>query len=1470
MATEESLELEIEASAKKANAALDSLIKKLGAVSSAIGGVDTSALGNFAKNINGIAKNGGLKDAKAAIDGIDKSVKNLGKRKTKVNVDTKTGMAAISALQEKFSEIGKDAKFDGSTVQLQKEYDKLSAKLDNLAEKEKKALATGSASTGKSSFVNMQYDIAETINKMDALSKKMKEMATSQKQIQINRSDNGGLKDTKASQPKTSYIPKSAVGYSDSLMQTIEETKKAEKSANEYGDALNNAKQRLKELSSQGYSAGDKEWNDAYLAVEKLNKKVNDYKEELKSGLNPNLDGISRYTAMVQDAKSYLSSVEQSGLGMGTSEWDTAYMALAKVTDEAKRYKAALNQKAKGITTDITETDSLDAKVSKLRANLKKMQSAGIGFGNEGFDKSYQELVKAESELKTYKKTLNDTGKDAGSFQKRMIASFSNIGKNIKASSASIGSFFSKIKSGFSSQRKLSSGFGGIASKLTKLVIGVNAAKGAFNGLKSAMDYSSNLTEVQNVVDVGFGKYKSKIEDLAKTSIQDYGMSELTAKQIAGRFQAMGTAVGFSQKKMSGMSVELTKLSADMASFYNEDQEKVAKSLQSVFTGTTMPLRKYGIDLTQATLQEWAHKQGIDANIKSMSQAEKTMLRYQYVISQTGAAQGDFARTSNTWANQTRMLKQNFQQLGSTIGQIAINAFKPFVKAMNGTLVQLDKFAKSARDALGKIFGWEYEEGGGVTQTYKDDMEDAADGANDTADATKKATKAQKEFNKQLQGFDRLNNLTSSKSKDNDGTGKGSGTSVGELSNIGSGSGGKWKQKDSIFKKFESDIDTLEKLGKKISTTLSKAMEDIDWKSIYQKAAGFGTGLASFLNGLFAGDEGARLFSNLGKTIANSLNTALTGLNSFATTFKWDEFGRNLGLGINGFFTSWNAGLTASTFNNFVNGILNSMISAINRTDWSLIAKRIGQLISDIDASGIGENFGKLVDSIVNAIYTLVSKKQTWKDLGTKISDGINGFFKGFGKSGWKKLGKSISSTFSGIATTLTTALDGVDWKNIGQCIGNFLSGIDFRKVALDFGKLAIAIGKAIGKAIKGSMETAPIETAIIGIIATLKFTGLGKIAFKTLSKKIMKKIAESVGAETVTVKAITTAIGGSIGTAFKAVPTLLTSDATLLGAGTALEIGATIFTAVLAGLAAAFAGFHLGKWIGDKLVSDDMKQYKYDFKFKDLFTYDPKEWAQGIKDWWGDVTGKNETEGGAGHSFDVKYKVDTSAINKADKSLKKTRTVTTKLKAEKAPDFVDGYKKYFQLQNKTIKANLKMIGDIEKLREMSKNPLLTDKGKANAIKKTVELEVKLKQKNGKALQIDESTLNVLNNISKKADGGIFSGGKWRSIKGYANGGSPEMGQLFRAREAGPELVGTINRHTAVMNNDQIVASVSDGVFNALNPVLTKMVVAINKMNSAGKGQALYVEGVSDGDIVRITTDANEKFKKTNGRPLYA
>lgn len=1406
MATEESLELEIEASAKKANAALDSLIGKLKDVSSALGGVDTSALGNFAKNLGGIAKNGGLKDAEKAVDNLDRAVKNLGKRKTKVNVDTKTGIAAISELQKKFADIGKDTNFSGSTSELQKEYDKLSAKLDKLSEKEQKALATGTASTGKNAFVSLQYDIADTLNKMDVLSAKIKSVTSA----------NGGLGD-KFKIIRNDYSPK------ETTTPTIN-TENATKAV----ETVKKSIESIPEAARYSVEKSQQSLMEALAAVHKAE------------------DGASRYDKAISDAKANLASVEKSGLGMGTSEWDSAYIALQKVTDEAKRYKAALNQKSAGITSDIKETDSLDAKVDKLRANLKKMKSAGIGFGNAGFDKSYLELVKAENELKKYKATLNQTGKDAGTFQSRMVAAFSNIGKNIKASSASIGSFFSKMKSGFSSQSKLSSGFGGLASKLTKLVVGVNAAKGAFNGLKSAMDYSSDLTEVQNVVDTGFGKYKSKIEDFAKTSIQDYGMSELTAKQIAGRFQAMGTSVGFSQKKMSGMSTELTKLSADMASFYNVDQEDVAKSMQSVFTGTTMPLRKYGIDLTQATLEEWAHKQGVDANMKSMSQAEKTMLRYQYVMSQTGAAQGDFARTANTWANQTRMLQQNFQNLGSTIGNIAINAFKPFVKAMNSTLVKLNDFAKQARDALGKIFGWEYEEGGGSTQTYSDEFADAADGAGDTADATKKATKAQKEFNNQLQGFDRLNNLTSSKNNGNDGSGSGSGTSVGDLENISAGSGGKWKQKDSIFKKFESDIDTLEKLGKKISDALSKAMESIDWKSIYEKAAGFGSGLASFLNGLIT----PRLFGDVGKTLAGALNTALTGINSFATTFDWANLGDSIATSINGFFETWDPGLTADTFNNTVKGILTALTHAVEGVEWDVIAKKIGTAIKNIDAKGIGEDWGEFSKSIVNALYTLVSKKDTWKDLGTKIGDGINGFFKGYGKSGWKKLGKTISNTFGGFLTTITTALETVDWDNVGRCIGDFLSGIDFGKVTIDMLKLINALGKAITTTIKSSMDTAPVETAIITVFETLKFTGLDKKIFKALSKKVMSKIAEAVGAETVSKTAIAKAIGGGIGTAFKAVPTLLTTDTSLLGAATLGEIGATIFTAVTGAIVAAFAGFQLGKLIGKAIMGDEQKKYAYKFKFKDLFSYDAEEWKQGLADWWVDV------EGYWG---------------------KKALSIKTKFEGtkEKVSGWWNNVKDWWGDKAVTVKSKFDTVRS--KVSGWWNNVKSWWGDKALKIKSIFSMDTLKSGINTLIGWINTKIIDNLNKISlklPKALGGKTIGFDINHISTFETGGTPKLGQLFYARENGkPELVGRQGRQAKVINNDQIITStskgVADAVYNVMTPVLTSLVVAINKMNS-GNGQALYVEGVSDGDIVRITTDANERFKKTNGRPLYA
>lgn len=472
--------------------------------------------------------------------------------------------------------------------------------------------------------------------------------------------------------------------------------------------------------------------------------------------------------------------------------------------------------------------------------------------------------------------------------------------------------------------------------------------------VRKSMDISSDLTEVQNVVDVTFGNMRKSIEDFADTSLTAYGMSELMAKKIASRFQAMGIAMGLTQKRMSGMSIELTKLAADMASFYNVSQEEVAKSLQSIFTGETEPMRKYGLDLSQTTLKEWALNNGLNANIKSMSIAQKTMLRYQYVMANSAQVMGDFARTSGSWHNQLVLLTGSFQTLGSIVGGTLINAFKPLLSALNTVMVKVIQFAEVVSNALGAIFGWKYETGGGFT----DDFSGAADSADDLAGSTGEAAKNTKKMAENLQKFDKLNVISSQKDSDGSGGGAGSGGA-----GTGSGTGGQWVAAESLWEKYTSSLDSLYKLGDYIGDTLTQAMEDIDWNQVYQKAESFGNGLADFLNGLISPE----LFGATGKTIAGSLNTALHFLDSFGTTFDWTNFGKSIASGINGFFKNFDFRLLGKTLNTWVKGILDAMIEAVDGTRWDKIGAQIGTFLSEIDFAEIGAKVGVLIWKAINA-----------------------------------------------------------------------------------------------------------------------------------------------------------------------------------------------------------------------------------------------------------------------------------------------------------------------------------------------------------------------------------------------------------------------------------------------------------------------------------------------------------------------
>lgn len=554
----------------------------------------------------------------------------------------------------------------------------------------------------------------------------------------------------------------------------------------------------------------------------------------------------------------------------------------------------------------------------------------------------------------------------------RMTEALANLAKTGASSGRAATSLGKSLNIFSGSANKAKSSSFSLASAFGKLYASYWLLFRAFSKIKDAIDISSSLTEVENVVRTTFGNYEKLIQDFSKTSIQDFGMSELTAKQVASRFQAMGTAMGFSQGKMADMSLQLTKLTADMASFYDMEQSDVARNLQAVFTGETEPLRKYGLDLTQATLKEWAMKQGIDADISSMTQAEKTMLRYQYVMANTAAAQGDFARTSDTWANQIRILKQSFEQLAAIIGGALINAFKPFVRTLNAVMQKVIAFATTVTNALGSIFGWKFEiSAGGLA----DDWSDAAGSAADIADSTGQAAKNVEKMNKGLRAFDELNLITT---PDNS-SGSGSGGSGGGGASGGGASGG-LVQVDTIFKDYESQIRSLRELGAYISDALSDAMESIDWDRIYSKARNFGKGLADFLNGLIT----PRLFGDVGMTIASALNTAIYAALSFGEEFDWTNLGDSIAAGVNRFFETFDFSALGRTINTWVHGIYDTITTAIGNIKWSEVWDGVTDFLSEIDLETISLIIGAFALKYAGKFLTGKILKET---IGKLISE---------------------------------------------------------------------------------------------------------------------------------------------------------------------------------------------------------------------------------------------------------------------------------------------------------------------------------------------------------------------------------------------------------------------------------------------------------------------------------------------------
>lgn len=329
---------------------------------------------------------------------------------------------------------------------------------------------------------------------------------------------------------------------------------------------------------------------------------------------------------------------------------------------------------------------------------------------------------------------------------------------------------------------QLERSFGSTFKKIGTMAVLAFSIKALTNFIGSCLELGSNLTEVQNVVDTAFPSMSASADDFAKSTMESFGLSETIAKRFMGTFGAMSKSFGFAEKQALEMSKTLTGLAGDVASFYNLDPTEAYTKLKSVFTGETESLKDLGVVMTQAALDQYALANGFGKTTAKMSEQEKVALRYAFVQDQLSMATGDFIKTQDSWANQTRVLALRFDSLKASLGKGFIAVFTPIVKGINWVLGNLQSLADSFASMMEFLTGTSSSGGNGGNSAVKElsgDLGTATDGASGLSDGLKAAGKSGEKSAKKIQKafakVDTINKLSFGNDSDSDSSDGGSG-----------------------------------------------------------------------------------------------------------------------------------------------------------------------------------------------------------------------------------------------------------------------------------------------------------------------------------------------------------------------------------------------------------------------------------------------------------------------------------------------------------------------------------------------------------------------------------------------------------------------------------------------------------------------------------------------------------------------
>ena len=1127
-----------------------------------------------------------------------------------------------------------------------------------------------------------------------------------------------------------------------------------------------------------------------------------------------------------------------------------------------------------------------------------------------------------------------------------------------------------------------------LAQQISKYRTLMGAFRSAAQMMASWYNESNEYIETVNLFNVTMGEAAPAAREYAQAVEAAMGIDSKDFMQYQGVFKNLTAGFGVVEKDANKMSQNLTQLSYDMASFFNTDVESAFDKLSSAMSGQVKGLREFGIDTTVATLQEYALSQGIQTKVRSMTQAEKAMLRYNYIMDKSIHMQGDMARTIITPANALRVLESQLSRLKRALGNIISVLVTQWIPYVQAAVELLTEWA----NAIAVYFGFDPGDFEADTSNITTSWGAAEEGVEEYTESLQKAKK-------QMMGFDELNiiqNPDSGSGGSDAGVGSSGGLNGMQLKEYDFLAGLKTKNLDEIKEKLKdifkwAGIIGATLLGWKFATGFAAGMNSLT--TLFGKGGKSGSGSKFQMPSAKVVLKG---LANIGIIIGGVIALAVTmgllmkipgfeetiteGMESLGIAFKGIAqiaipltavaaacyvLGKvGVGTIAKGFasFAIVVAGVPALLaavgalmsipyFDTFLSTGIESVKAVFNGL--YDIAIPIGLLSVLMIALGIATpyvilsgfaGFALIVGGttvLLTAIGALLSIPEFGNFLSTGISS-VQEVFNGLYDIAVPLAALSVLLIGLGIATP-AVILSGIT--GFAIVVGGMevllvalggLSQIDgFQWIVGEGGKLLMQLGDVLGGFAgsiaggfaKGISAAFPqIGTDLSNFIVNAKpfFDGLKGI--DASSAEAVKHIASAILTLTAAnvLKGLTSWVTGentlagfgqdleAFGPHFKRYADSVKGiDAGVVKASSEAALSIAEFAKKLpneGGVVGWFMGENNIDVFGEKLPSFGANFKKYADSIKGIDGSVVKASADaaqsiveiarqvpnsgGVAAWFAgenDIDAFGEKLPRFGKNFKEYYNnikgIDKSVIEASSTAAKSIVEIARNIPNEggvaswfagdngidkfgsKLPQFGKDFKSYYDSIKGIATSSLNGVTTgLNNLVNFAKR-VKTDVD-SNAIDKFSESLKKLANAMGKlptqkniGLSVEYSTW--VSEEKKKVYKALGLSG-WPSLNwyAYANGGFPDVGQMFVAREAGPELVGSIGRKTAVANNDQIISGIESGVYRAM--------VAANSSNNGGGTQTIRIINEIDGDVVgeKVIKYHNSKVMQTGASPL--